>query len=195
MNGAHLRVKEALKVARREHHRAKTRAKSRVYENKTVIGGTMVGCIARLDSIRATRPFAVVIEEASEVLEPLLFSCLTESCLKLEMIGDHRQLFPSVMSRFDFELCNKINVSMFQRLIEAPDGHTIPSTVLSVQRRMRKNICDLTRCVLGLQIQYFSWSFLQFRSLHFSVQLCDARHSHYVSLSAPFYLPENTMLM
>lgn len=145
MNDSLIKIKQVLVVARSDLQQAKMRAKARLYESKSVIGGTMVGCIARLESIRATRPFAVVVEEASEVLEPLLFSCLSGSTLKLEMIGDHRQLQPSVMSRYDFELCNKINVSMFQRLIEAPSGHDIPSTVLSVQRRMRKNICDLTR--------------------------------------------------
>lgn len=61
------------------------------------------------------------------------------------MIGDHLQLQPSVMSRFEFELVNKTNISMFQRLIQSPEGHTIPSTVLATQRRMRKEICDLTR--------------------------------------------------
>jgi AAA domain len=145
MNEALKLIKRSLLIARNDFQQAKVRAKARVYESKSIIGGTMVGCIARLESIRATRPFAVIVEEASEVLEPLLFSCLTSSTLKLEMIGDHRQLQPSVMSRYDFELCNKINVSMFQRLIEAPQGNAIPSTVLSVQRRMRKNICDLTR--------------------------------------------------
>jgi hypothetical protein len=145
MKSVAVHVKTAVFRARKDLQRAKILAKTRVYENKSVIGGTMVGCISRLESIRATRPFAVVVEEASEVLEPLLFSCLSESTVKLEMIGDHRQLRPSVMSRFDFELINKIDVSMFQRLIEAPSGHEIPSTVLSVQRRMRKNICDLTR--------------------------------------------------
>ena len=39
----------------------------------------------------------------------------------------------------------RINVSMFERLIEAPKKHAVPFTVLSIQRRMRKNICDLTR--------------------------------------------------
>jgi AAA domain len=120
-------------------------AKARVYENKTIVGGTIVGCTSRLESIRATRPFAVVNAEASEVLEPLLLSCLSDSTMKLEMVGDHRQLQPSVSSRFDFEHWNKIAVSMFQRLIEAPTGHLDPSTVLSVQRRMRQNICDLSR--------------------------------------------------
>lgn len=138
-------VKSAISIARDDYKESLVRAKTKMYEDKSIIGGTMVGCITRLDAIRATKPFAIVVEEASEVLEPLLFSCLTESTIKLEMIGDHRQLQPSVMSRYDFEVLNKINISMFQRLIEAPQGHKIPSTVLSVQRRMRKNICDLTR--------------------------------------------------
>jgi len=145
MTGASIHVKNGIVGARKEFQQATVCAKARIYENKSIIGGTMVGCISRLESIRATRPFAVVVEEASEVLEPLLFSCLSESTLKLEMIGDHRQLQSLVMSHFDFELCNKINVSMFQRLIEAPEGHVVPSTVLSVQQRMQKNICDLTR--------------------------------------------------
>ena len=34
---------------------------------------------------------------------------------------------------------------MFERLISSPESHRAPSTVLSVQRRMRKNIADLTR--------------------------------------------------
>lgn len=138
-------IKAIIQVARKELLLAKVRAKAKAYENKSIIGGTMVGCITRLESIRKTRPFAVIVEEASEVLEPLLFSCLSESTMKLEMIGDHRQLQPSLMSRYDFEIFNKVNISMFQRLIEAPQGHEVPSTVLSVQRRMRTNICDLTR--------------------------------------------------
>ena len=34
---------------------------------------------------------------------------------------------------------------MFERLINAPEVHKVPSNTLAVQRRMRKNICDLTR--------------------------------------------------
>jgi hypothetical protein len=52
-------VKQDLPLARKRFHEAETRAKARVFENKTVIGGTIVGCIARLEQIRATRPFAV----------------------------------------------------------------------------------------------------------------------------------------
>ncbi|KAF4031045.1 ATPase family associated domain-containing protein 12 [Phytophthora infestans] len=133
---------EDLKV---ELQREILRANSRVYEGKSVIGGTITGCVSRLEAIRTTNPFAILVEEASEVMEPLLVSCFSSSTRKLEMIGDHMQLQPSVMGKIDFERVNKINISMFERLISAPQGNEVPSSVLSIQRRMRKNICDLTR--------------------------------------------------
>ncbi|KAG7382936.1 hypothetical protein PHYPSEUDO_004232 [Phytophthora pseudosyringae] len=133
---------EDLKI---ELQREILRANSRVYEGKAIIGGTITGCVSRLEAIRTTNPFAILVEEASEVMEPLLVSCFSSSTRKLEMIGDHMQLQPSVMGRIDFERVNKINISMFERLISAPHGNEVPSSVLSIQRRMRKNICDLTR--------------------------------------------------
>ena len=90
-------VKKDLPQARKSLRDAESRSRARVFENKTVIGGTIVGCITRLESIRATRPFAVIVEEASEVLEPLLFACLCQSTVKLQLIGDHKQLQPSLM--------------------------------------------------------------------------------------------------
>eukprot|EP00474_Spongospora_subterranea_P008580 CRZ09038.1 hypothetical protein [Spongospora subterranea] len=132
-------------AARRDHFDSKIRANAHMYEGKAVIGGTIVGCISRLEAIRSTNPFAILVEEASEVAEPLLFACLGSSTRKLEMIGDHLQLQPSIMSKFDFERINKVNVSMFERLISSPVDASVPSSVLSIQRRMRKEICDLTR--------------------------------------------------
>ena len=98
---------DKIEIAREEYHNAKVRAKSEVYEQKTVIGGTIVGCIGRLESIRKTKPFAILVEEASEVLEPLLFACLGEETTKFEMIGDHLQLKPSIMSKIMFERVNR----------------------------------------------------------------------------------------
>ena len=46
------KLKKQLDVARREHHEAKIRANTKVYENKAIIGGTIVGCIQRLEAIR-----------------------------------------------------------------------------------------------------------------------------------------------
>jgi hypothetical protein len=139
------KVVDSLLEAREQFKYAMLQAESQIYEDKEIIAGTIVGCITRLEAIRATNPFAIVIEEASEVLEPLLFSVLGSSSLKLELIGDHLQLKPSMLSKYDFEKINKMNTSMFERLICAPESHHIPSSVLSVQRRMRTNICDLTR--------------------------------------------------
>ena len=39
----------------------------------------------------------------------------------------------------------QVNVSMFERLIRAPKNQRVPSSVLSLNRRMRKNICDFVR--------------------------------------------------
>eukprot|EP01060_Flectonema_neradi_P033850 TRINITY_DN5789_c0_g2_i4.p1 TRINITY_DN5789_c0_g2~~TRINITY_DN5789_c0_g2_i4.p1 ORF type:complete len:3745 (+),score=744.53 TRINITY_DN5789_c0_g2_i4:86-11320(+) len=121
---------------------AKARCKASAFQRKVVIGGTMVGCISRLESIRALKPFAVVVEEASEVLEPLLLSCLTESTCKLEMVGDHYQLQPTVSDKFQYQLENDIGISMFERCVKKG---LAPTTVLSIQRRMRPEICDFTR--------------------------------------------------
>lgn len=139
------KVKEDLPQARKRLREAESRARAKVFENKTVIGGTIVGCITRLEAIRSTRPFAVIVEEASEVLEPLLFACLCQSTVKLQLIGDHLQLQPSLMDKYEFMRVNQVGVSMFERLICAPDDHRVPSGVLSVQRRMRRDVCDLTR--------------------------------------------------
>lgn len=137
--------KQRLDVARKRHHEATVRANTRVYEDKALIGGTMVGCITRLEAIRRCNPFAILVEEASEVLEPLLFACFGPSTLKLEMIGDHLQLMPNIMQKFQFQLNNNVNVSMFERLIAASSDHQVPSNTLATQRRMRPNIADLTR--------------------------------------------------
>ncbi|KAJ3397278.1 hypothetical protein HDU80_009611, partial [Chytriomyces hyalinus] len=138
-------LRKEVNQTRRELHYGDVRARSKVYEGKSVIGGTIVGCISRLEPIRNTNPFAVLVEEASEVMEPLLFACLGTSTIKLEMVGDHLQLQPSMMSKFEFEQINKMNTSLFERLIRAPEGFKVPSSVLSIQRRMRPNIADLTR--------------------------------------------------
>ena len=60
-----------------------------------------------MESIRKIKPFAILVEEASEVLEPLLFSCLGEDTVKFEMIGDHLQLKPQMMAKMAFENTNK----------------------------------------------------------------------------------------
>lgn len=70
---------------------------------------------------------------------------MNSSLVSFGLISDHFQLKPNIMNQFQFERNNHVNISMFERLICAPSNHSVPSTVLSTQRRMRTNICDLTR--------------------------------------------------
>lgn len=93
-----------LRSERKRLHTAKVKASAKVFEDKSIIGGTIVGCIARLEAIRSTNPFAILVEEASEVLEPLLVSCFCSSTCKLEMIGMPRQVLSRACLAFRHRL-------------------------------------------------------------------------------------------
>ena len=126
-----------------------------------VVGATVVGAARRLEAIRAAEPWAVVVEEACEVMEPTLMSVLAvKSLRKLELVGDHRQLpafiqncwfsfestAPSVKtSLFERLVTGKVATSAGHRRIAAIDAGPSPCTVLDEQRRMRSEIADLTR--------------------------------------------------
>lgn len=97
LDAVHDAMKARIPLERKKLQEAIVRANAKAYENKSVIFGTIVGCIGRLEAIRATNPFAILVEEASEVLEPLLYACVGPSTVKFEMIGDHLQLSPSIM--------------------------------------------------------------------------------------------------
>lgn len=121
-------------------------AASFTFKRARVIGATVVGATRRLQSLRASEPFAMIVEEACEVMEPTLVSVLSvRSLQKLEMIGDHRQL-PAFVQPCWFALQNthpSIQISLFERLVQ---HDTSLVTILDVQRRMRPEISDLTRC-------------------------------------------------
>lgn len=131
-------------------------SKAIAFKRARVIGATVVGASKRLDAIRAAEPFAIIVEEACEVMEPVLMSVLAvKSLKKLELVGDHRQL-PAFIQSYWYNLEStqaSIKTSLFERLVEGKPskGHTndvgpiIPFTVLDEQRRMRSEIADLTR--------------------------------------------------
>lgn len=136
-------------------------AGAKSFRSARIVGSTVVGASRRLEAIRSAGPFAVVIEEACEVIEPTLMSVLAVNTLrKLEMIGDHRQL-PAFVQQcwFNFETTiPSIKTSLFERLIsgtvkssynrnkQATNAAAIlPYTVLDEQRRMRSSIADITR--------------------------------------------------
>lgn len=136
------------------------------FRHSRIIGATVVGAARRLEAIRAAQPFAVIVEEACEVMEPTLMSVLAvKSLRKLELIGDHRQL-PAFVQNCWFNLETvqpTIKTSLFERLIcggttkrnkGGQRGHAdatnrssdcLPFTVLNEQRRMRSSISHITK--------------------------------------------------
>ena len=134
--------------------RERAEAAGFVYKKARLIGATVVGATRRLQAIRASEPFAMIVEEACEVLEPTLVAVLAvRSLRKLELIGDHRQLPAFVQPCwFSIQMTHpSMKVSLFERLVNnfsLGDGCEGVSTcsVLDIQRRMRPEICDLTRC-------------------------------------------------
>eukprot|EP01041_Mallomonas_annulata_P002547 gene2547-4973_t len=147
--------------------RNKAEAGAQAFRTARIVGATVVGAARRLEAIRAAEPFAVVVEEACEVMEPTLISVLAvKSLRKLELIGDHRQLPAFVQNCwYNLETTNPtIKTSLFERLVsgkvtgygggggggrdrEKNDdiAEVLPFTVLDEQRRMRPVISDITR--------------------------------------------------
>ena len=144
-----------------EARRGRAEAAADAFKKARLIAATVVGGVRRLEALRAAEPFAAVVEEACEVMEPTLMAVLSvRSLRKLELVGDHRQL-PAAIPNAWFNLESAIpsmKVSLFERLVTgasgrgarsqggAPtDGGVAPCTVLDEQRRMRPAISDLTR--------------------------------------------------
>lgn len=115
----------------------------RVLKNAKIIGCTTVAA-AKYEGL--INPTVVVVEEAGEILEAQVLSCLA-SCKQLIMIGDHKQLRPKIDNyRLQKESGNGFdaNVSLFERLVIS-SGSNIPVIQLRVQHRMRPQISNLIR--------------------------------------------------
>jgi len=141
-----------------------------VLREAQVVGATTTGCAMHQDLIRALRPQIVIVEEAGEVFEAHLLSCIGEGTQQLVLIGDHMQLRPKCA---DHSLTvasgcgHNLDVSLFERLAssgatplptDVPSAAAVTSTTaaampfrkphivtLSMQRRMRPEIADLIR--------------------------------------------------
>ena len=136
-------AEDQLDKARRE----KAEAAAEAFQSSRIIGATVAGAAKRFQALRAAEPFAVIVEEACEVMEPLLMSIITlRSLKKLELIGDHRQLPAFIQSCwFNLEKTHRsIKMSLFERLVETASDSVL-CHVLDEQRRMRPEIADLTR--------------------------------------------------
>jgi hypothetical protein len=117
LNKVNKACEEILVAARKNRAEAGAQA----FRQARIVGATVVGASRRLEALRAAEPFAVVVEEACEVIEPTLMSVLAVNSLrKLELIGDHRQL-PAFIQQcwYNFETTlPSLKTSLFERLIE-----------------------------------------------------------------------------
>ena len=123
------------------------KASAEVFKEARVVGATVMGAVWRLDALRAAKPFAVVVEEACEMIEPTIMSVLAvRSHQKLGLVSDHRQL-PAFVQNCWFTIAERsvrsVKTSLFERLVSKTD--VCSWTVLSEQWRMRHEIAELTR--------------------------------------------------
>ncbi|KAJ9454955.1 Helicase required for RNAi-mediated heterochromatin assembly 1 [Diplonema papillatum] len=112
-----------------------------VLRKADIIGCTTTGAAMSQALLRAVKPSVLMVEEAAEILESQVLSCFVDSVAQVILIGDHKQLMPSVDCRAYAEH-NRMEMSMFQRLIETCRA---PFCQLTEQRRMVPAICDVVR--------------------------------------------------
>ena len=103
-----------------------------------IIGMTITGAAIHRNLLKKLAPKVVIVEEAAEILEPALLAALSSATQHLILIGDHKQLRPSVET---FELRKKcqFDVSMMERLINCG----FPFKALKKQNRMRPEFSKL----------------------------------------------------
>ncbi|KAL4429287.1 hypothetical protein ABPG74_013593 [Tetrahymena malaccensis] len=118
-----------------------------------IIGMTVSGYQMHFQAIEQLRPEIVIVEEASEILEPDFITILSPWVKHLIQIGDHQQLRPVVKCQKIQEEYN-LRLSYFERLIQGQ--HTVCK--LQNQRRMRTQFANFTRL-------FYSESYLDDKSV------------------------------
>ena len=111
-----------------------------IMQRATIIGMTTT-CAAKYHTILSeVKPRIIIIEEAAEVFESHIISCLNKDCDQMILIGDHKQLRPAPAT-YDLVSRYKLDVSLFERMVE----NGIHCDCLQLQHRMRPIIADIVR--------------------------------------------------
>eukprot|EP00756_Hemistasia_phaeocysticola_P032135 Hpha_TRINITY_DN16394_c1_g16::TRINITY_DN16394_c1_g16_i1::g.58976::m.58976 len=106
-----------------------------------VIGLTTTGCTINKEILNRVRPSVLIIEEAAEILESQILSCLNASSVQqIVLIGDHKQLRP-IVSNYDIAKQCRLDLSLFERMA----NNNIPVHNLTNQRRMIPEISQFVR--------------------------------------------------
>ncbi|KAI5066362.1 hypothetical protein GOP47_0018986 [Adiantum capillus-veneris] len=104
-----------------------------------VIGMTTTGAAINQDILAAVSPAIVLVEEAAEILEPHLMAFLSPNVKHLILVGDHKQLRPSVKCH-QLQVRHNLGISMLERLAE---HNQLPFQTLGLQSRMREEFLQM----------------------------------------------------
>ncbi|XP_021964846.2 NFX1-type zinc finger-containing protein 1-like [Folsomia candida] len=140
LNERRKELEPELIIAERRSAQIRKYGDSQILKHCKVVGMTTTGAGKHYDILQNLNSKIVIVEEAAEVQESHIATCLTKSCQHLILIGDHHQLKPSTTV---YELSKKYNldVSLFERMI----NNKLQSYKLKEQHRMRPEIADLVR--------------------------------------------------
>ena len=106
-----------------------------------VIGLTVTGCTINKELLNNIQPTVLIVEEAAEILESQIISCLNQSTIQqVVLVGDHKQLRPIVRNYPIAREC-KLDLSLFERMA----NNNIPVHNLTNQRRMVPEISQFVR--------------------------------------------------
>lgn len=117
-------------------------ANARALRTLDIIAMTTTGACKYKELLKSIDPDIIMVEEAAEVLEAQVITCLTENTKQLILIGDHFQLKPKV-NCYQLEQRYGFNTSLFERLVEIG----VYNVLLETQRRMRPEISQLIRFI------------------------------------------------
>ena len=127
---AHRDLKKGWKDARK----IEQQMKDDILDNADVICATCIGSgHLLLDGRRFPR---VLIDEATQATEPATLVPIVRGCKQLVLVGDHKQLPPTVISSRAEKM--GLNISLFERLIQLG----VNSTMLLEQYRMHPCIAE-----------------------------------------------------
>ena len=126
----------------RKKHELSMQEDKEIMRRSTIIGMTTT-CAAKYHTIlNEVKPRIVIIEEAAEVFEAHIISCLNMACDQLILIGDHKQLRPTPAT-YELALKYHLDISLFERVVKAG----IHCDCLQLQHRMRPVIANNVRLI------------------------------------------------
>ena len=128
-----------------QFRRHETDIQVQLLRSMKVVGMTISGAAISRDLIQKLRPCSVLVEEAAEVLEPLLVASLGSWVQRLILIGDNEQLPPQVETH-SLAKDYQFDTSLMHRLI----ANKLPLVTLTSQSRMMPEFAQLLKDVYPL---------------------------------------------